>query len=184
MGTGTEDEKEKTPEILADATMEVETHSGRGNAKNMMNHNNNEGDSGIDANSQGSSASREDKMDQGQTLPNNKEISNKDSKDQSTKKGKTIKESPSSSNRERERNEKNAASSASTSEHEPTPPPLANTSTVQQLKISSNTSSNIIGNNKNEHTNSNQSNTFGKQSNGSSSSITNKFGKASTNDQD
>merc|ERR1712203_1061756 len=86
--TGTEDEKEKTPEILADATMEVETHSGKGSAKTMMNHNNNEGDSGIDANSQGSSASREDKMDQGQTLPNNKEISNKDSKDQSTKKGK------------------------------------------------------------------------------------------------
>ena len=189
--TGTEDEKEKTPEILADATMEVETHSSKGNAKNMMNHNNNEGDSGIDANSQGSSASREDKMDQGQTLPNNKEISNKDSKDQSTKKGKnknkkgkTIKESPSSSNRERERNEKNAASSASTSEHEPTPPPLSNTSTVQQLKISSNTSSNIIGNNKNEHTNSNQSSTFGKQSSGSSANITNKFGKTSTNDQD
>merc|ERR1711879_517732 len=184
--TGTEDEKEKTPEILADATMEVETHSGKANAKNMMNHNNNEGDSGIDANSQGSSASREDKMDQGQTLPNNKEISNKDSKDQSTKKGKnknkkgkTIKESPSSSNRERERDEKNAASSASTSEHEPTPPPLSNTSTVQQLKISSNTSSNIIGNNKNEHTNSNQSSTFGKQSTGSSANITNKFGKTS-----
>merc|ERR1712018_303221 len=145
--TGTEDEKEKTPEILAEATMQLEQHSGKSSGKNMMSHNNNEGDSGIDANSQGSSASREDKMDQGQTLPNNKDMSNKDSKDQVTKKGKnknkkgkTIKESPSSSSRERERNEKNAASSVSTSEYEPTPPPLPNTSTTQQLKISSNTS--------------------------------------------
>merc|ERR1712226_468579 len=187
--TGTEDEKEKTPEILAEATMQLEQHSAKGSGKNMMSHNNNEGDSGIDANSQGSSASREDKMDQGQNLPNNKEISNKDSKDQSTKKGKnknkkgkTIKESPSSSNRERERNEKNAASSVSTSEHEPTPPPLPNTSTAQQLKISSNISSNIIGINKNENSISNQ--TFGKQSSGSSANITNHYGKASNNEQD
>merc|ERR1711997_1373143 len=151
-----------------------EQHSGKSSGKNMMSHNNNEGDSGIDANSQGSSASREDKMDQGQPLPNNADMSNKDSKDQVTKKGKnknkkgkTIKESPSSSNGERERNEKNAASSVSTSEHEPTPPPLPNTSTAQQLKISSN----IIGINKNENSISNQ--TFGKQSSGSSANITN-----------
>merc|ERR1712242_481398 len=76
--TGTEDEKEKTPEILAEATMQLEQHSAKGSGKNMMSHNNNEGDSGIDANSQGSSASREDKMDQGQPLPNNADMSNKD----------------------------------------------------------------------------------------------------------
>merc|ERR1711992_272726 len=40
--TGTEDEKEKTPEILAEATMQLEQHSAKGSGKNMMSHNNNE----------------------------------------------------------------------------------------------------------------------------------------------
>merc|ERR1712113_877871 len=61
--TGTEDEKEKTPEILVEATMQLEQAS-KNIGKNMIgiSSNNNEGDSGIDANSQGSSASREEKM--------------------------------------------------------------------------------------------------------------------------
>merc|ERR1711981_340313 len=123
--TGTEDEKEKTPEILVEATMQLEQTS-KNSGKSMIGiSNNNEGDSGIDANSQGSSASREEKIEH--NLQNNKDIYNKEAKDQAakknknkSKKGKTIKES---SSRERERNEKNAGSSVSTSEHEPTPPP-------------------------------------------------------------
>merc|ERR1711997_1402946 len=143
--TGTEDEKEKTPEILVESTMQLEQAS-KNIGKNMIgiSSNNNEGDSGIDANSRGSSASREEKMEQNHNLQNNKDICNKEVKDQTAKKnknknkkGKTIKES---SSRERERNEKNAGSSVSTSEHEPTPPPLPNTSASQQFKLSSNIS--------------------------------------------
>merc|ERR1711981_1096577 len=114
--TGTEDEKEKTPEILVEATMQLEQTS-KNSGKSMIgvSNNNNEGDSGIDANSQGSSASREEKIEH--NLQNNKDICNKEAKDQTakknknkSKKGKTIKESSSTSNRERERNEKNSGS--------------------------------------------------------------------------
>jgi hypothetical protein len=185
--TGTEDEKEKTPEILEEATMQLEQTS-KNNGKSMIgiSSNNNEGDSGIDANSQGSSASREEKIEH--NLQNNKDI--KEAKDQTanknknkSKKGKTIKENSSTSNRERERNEKNSTSSASTSEHEPTPPPLPNTSAVsKQFKLSSNISSNIIGFNKNENSAINQQTSFGKMSSGSSSSanITNHYGKSTS----
>ena len=82
--TGTEDEKEKTPEIMAEATSQLDQQVCRGNQGKVLigmgNSNNNEGDSGIDANSQGSSASREEKMDQ----QNNKD--EKESKDQAAKK--------------------------------------------------------------------------------------------------
>merc|ERR1712226_1780957 len=86
--TGTEDEKEKTPEILDEPAMRLNHHSSKGGGKGLigMNSNSNEGDSGIDANSQGSSASREDKM-AGQGIQNNKDLSN-DFKDQTTKKTK------------------------------------------------------------------------------------------------
>merc|ERR1712183_380663 len=92
MGTGTEDEKEKTPEILDEPAMRLDHHSSKGSGKGLigMNSNSNEGDSGIDANSQGSSASGEDKMDkmEGQGLQNNKDLSN-DFKDQTTRRLKT-----------------------------------------------------------------------------------------------
>merc|ERR1712183_497208 len=90
--TGTEDEKEKTPEILDEPAMRLDHHSSKGSGKGLigMNSNSNEGDSGIHANSQGSSASGEDKMDkmEGQGLQNNKDLSN-DFKDQTTKRLKT-----------------------------------------------------------------------------------------------
>jgi len=127
--TGTEDEKEKTPEILDEPAMRLDHHSSKGSGKGLigMNSNSNEGDSGIDANSQGSSASREDKM-EGQGIQNNKDLSN-DFKDQTTKKtknkskkGKINRENTNTSTKEREKNERNAASSLSPSDHEPTPP--------------------------------------------------------------
>ena len=92
-----------------------------------------------------------------------------------------FKENPSITSKERKRNERNAGSSLSTSEHEPTPPPLANTSTSQQLKISSNVSSNIISFNKNDiSANSFQQASVGKLSSTVSSTIniTNQYGKS------
>ena len=183
--TGTEDEKEKTPEILDEPAMRLDHHSSKGSGKGLigMNSNSNEGDSGIDANSQGSSASREDKM-EGQGIQNNKDLSN-DFKDQTTKKtknkskkGKINRENTNTSTKEREKNERNAASSLSPSDHEPTPP-LPN-ATSQQLKISSNDNGNIIGFNKNENSTKIYQQTFGKQSSAvtSSTTMTNQYGKA------